>query len=44
MWGRKFSKNSLMYLDKERSKKLFTDGWNDTDKNKDKLLLRLNNK
>lgn len=43
MWGRQFSKNSLMYLDKERSRKLFKDGWEDTEKNKDAVLLHINN-
>jgi hypothetical protein len=38
MWGRKFSKNALMYLDKEKSKKLFMEGWEDTEKNRDTLL------
>jgi hypothetical protein len=41
MWGRQFSKNSLMYLDKERSRKLFKDGWEDTEKNKDSVLSHL---
>jgi len=41
MWGRKFSKNALMYLDKEKSKKLFMEGWEDTEKNRDTVLLQL---
>lgn len=41
MWGRKFSKNTLMYLDKELSKKLFMEGWDDTEKNRDTVLLQL---
>ena len=43
MWGRQFSKNSLMYLDKERSRKLFKDGWEDTEKNSDAVLLHIKN-
>lgn len=41
MWGRDFSKNALMYLDKETSKKLFSHGWEDTEKNKESLLLKI---
>jgi hypothetical protein len=41
MWVRKFSKNALMYLDKEKSKKLFMEGWEDTEKNRDTVLLQL---
>ena len=40
MWGRQFS----MYLDKERSRKLFKDGWEDTEKNRDAVLLHIKNK
>jgi hypothetical protein len=30
-----------MYLDKEKSKKLFMEGWEDTEKNRDTVLLQL---
>ena len=43
MWGRQFSKNSLMYLDKERSRKLFKDGWEDTEKNRGTVLSHIEN-
>jgi hypothetical protein len=42
MWGRQFSKNSLMYLDKDRSRKLFKYGWEDTEKNKDSVIKLFN--
>jgi hypothetical protein len=38
IWGRKFKLNNLIYSDKNVSKELFTQGWNDTEKNKDFIL------
>jgi hypothetical protein len=38
MWGRKFKLYNLIYTDKNSSRELFMQGWNDTEKNKDYLL------
>lgn len=38
MWGRKFDLSNYLYLDKQKSRELFEYGWEDTDKNKMKLL------
>jgi hypothetical protein len=38
MWGRKFEYSNYLYLDKKNSQELFEYGWQDTDKNKMKLL------
>ena len=38
MWGRKFNIRNLIYADKNTSRELFMQGWNDTEKNKDYIL------
>ena len=38
MWGRQFSRKELLYLDKDKSRELFANGWEDTKNNKDKIL------
>ena len=38
MWGRQFTRKELLYLDKDKSRELFTNGWEDTKNNKDKIL------
>jgi hypothetical protein len=43
MWGRKYSQKALMFLDKENSKKLFNEGWEDSDKNREILLSKVKN-
>jgi hypothetical protein len=43
MWGRKYSQKTLMFLDKENSKKLFNEGWEDSDKNREILLSKVKN-
>ena len=44
MWGRKYSHKPLMFLDKENSKKLFKEVWEDSEKNKELLLSKVKNK
>jgi hypothetical protein len=38
MWGRQFTCKELLYLDKDRSRELFNNGWEDTEKYKDKIM------
>ena len=38
MWGRQFTRKELLYLDKDRSRELFNNGWEDTEKYKDKIM------
>lgn len=42
MWGRKFPLNNFVYTDIETSRLLFKYGWEDTEKNKDKLEKYIN--
>ena len=42
IWGRKFPLSNYVYTDIETSRKLFKQGWEDTEKNKDKLLKCIN--
>ena len=35
MWGRNFSPENYLYIDKDKSRKLFQQGWEDTEKNID---------
>jgi len=41
MWGRKYSQKALMFLDKENSKKLFSEGWEDSENNREILLSKI---
>jgi hypothetical protein len=43
IWGRMYSQKALMFLDKENSKKLFNEGWEDSDKNREILLSKVKN-
>jgi len=38
MWGRQFTRKELLYLDKDKSRELFINGWEDTEKHKDKIM------
>ena len=38
MWGRQFTRKELLYLDKDKSRELFNNGWEDTEKHKDKIM------
>ena len=42
MWGRKFPLCNFVYTDIETSRRLFKQGWEDTEKNKHKLLQCIN--
>jgi len=41
MWGRKFTPDNYLYLDKDKSRELFEYGWMDTEKNKDALISKI---
>jgi hypothetical protein len=41
MWGRKFEPNNYLYIDKDKSRELFELGWNDTEKNKEKIISKI---
>lgn len=43
IWGRKFKMNNIVYSNKNISRELFYQGWNDTEKHKDILLNYLRN-
>ena len=42
MWGRQFTRKELLYLDKDKSRELFNNGWEDTESNKEKIMNILN--
>tara|TARA_B110000483_G_scaffold117882_1_gene142539 strand:+ start:35 stop:760 length:726 start_codon:yes stop_codon:yes gene_type:complete len=41
MWGRKFTPDSYLYIDKDKSRELFKQGWDDTHMNKDKIISKI---
>ena len=41
MWDRKFKSDSYLYIDKDKSRELFKQGWEDTHDNKDKLISKI---
>jgi len=43
MWNRKFSPDSYLYIDKNKSRELFELGWMDTEKNKDIIQAKIKN-
>lgn len=38
MWGRKFNLSNFVYIDRETSRELFKQGWEDTERNKDFIM------
>jgi len=42
MWGRQFTRKEFLYLDKDKSRELFKNGWEDTKNNKEKIMNILN--
>ena len=43
MWGRTFSAENYIYIDKDKSRKLFQQGWEDTEKNIDFIHSKIKN-
>lgn len=41
MWDRKFKPDSYLYIDKDKSRELFKQGWEDTHDNKDKIISKI---
>ena len=41
MWGRNFSPENYLYIDKDKSRKLFQQGWEDTEKNIDVINAKI---
>ena len=43
MWGSTFSAENYIYIDKDKSRKLFQQGWEDTEKNIDFINAKIKN-
>jgi len=41
MWDRKFKSDNCLYIDKDKSRELFKQGWEDTHMNKDKIISKI---